>query len=219
MPAAFSSATTASRRMPGGEVDVGDGSRRAACRAPRRRRSAPSPAPSACDQFGRARRASRQAASGSVTRHRSRRDRLTIIAAVAPQMRRSCQGISLEAPLAPRHMRARLERGWRVEQEGERHLEHARHLRLAGRSGRSGGTTPITGVTSIAGAGAVAVDRADHVDRRRRQRDLLLRLAQRGGDRVLAGIDPAAGKGDLARRGGAACRCAGSGSRRARRGR
>ena len=51
----------------------------------------------------------------------------------------------------------------------------------------------------VAGAGAIEIDRADHVDEARSSADLLLGFAQRGGDGVdVAGLAPAAGKGDLA---------------------
>src|SRR3546814_1594765 len=46
---------------------------------------------------------------------------------------------------------------------------------------------------------AIAIGRADHGDARRRQADLLLGFAQRGGGHVgIARIDAPAGKGDLA---------------------
>ncbi len=50
----------------------------------------------------------------------------------------------------------------------------------------------------VAGHGAVRLECADHFDRCGIEQDLLLRLAQRRGDRVFARIDPSAGESDLA---------------------
>ena len=66
---------------------------------------------------------------------------------------------------------------------------------MTGRSGRHRGEH---GGDGVAGDGAIAVDRADHGHGRAWQADLLLRFAQRRLDDRLAGIEPAAGKRDLA---------------------
>ena len=125
--------------------------------------------------------------------------RLTIIAAVAPQMRRSFHSDLEIVPLAALPVDRLLEMVGRFEQEGERHLEDVGHLaRHAARAAVSGGDHAEHRRDLVAGDGAIAVGDADHVDGGARQADLLLRLAQRGGDRaVVVGIDPAAGEGDL----------------------
>ena len=59
--------------------------------------------------------------------------------------------------------------------------------------------TPDHGRDLEAGDGAVEVGGSDHLDRVAGQGDLLLRLAQGGGDGSLVpGVDPAAGEADLA---------------------
>ena len=80
----------------------------------------------------------------------SRRARLTIIAAVAPQIRRPSMLDLVIMPLAARaRRRASRQLMGGVEQVGAAALRTSpRPRRDAARSGRSGGTTPTTGVTS-----------------------------------------------------------------------
>jgi len=87
----------------------------------------------------------------------------------------------------------------RVEEVIERRFEHVRDL--AGvRAERQIGRDDAKHRRDVeAGDGAIGVGDADHLDPGRGQADLLVRLAQSGGDRaVVAGIDAAAGEADLA---------------------
>src|SRR6185295_11328645 len=87
--------------------------------------------------------------------------------------------------------------GAAVEDHAERHLEHAGHLaRIRARNELAIRDDADDRPDDEARPGQELVERADHVDRARLETDFLVRLAQRGLCRSLAGCDAAAGQAD-----------------------
>ncbi len=86
-----------------------------------------------------------------------------------------------------------------VEHVPQRRFEPVCHLARIGHEREVGRDHPEHGGERVARAGDEAVRLADHADLGRVDREFLVRLAQGGGHRVLACLQLAAGKGDLAR--------------------
>ena len=124
--------------------------------------------------------------------------RLTSIPAVAPQMLRPSIGQHEEYPRPPGRFALRAVVVAPVEDVGERHLERLGDLVRVDRQ-RVGRRDDADDRGDLEpGAGDVGVEPADDADELARQADLLLGLAQRGGDGVgILLLDPAAGKRDL----------------------
>jgi hypothetical protein len=102
-------------------------------------------------------------------------------------------------PLHPLHGDAVQLRVGRGQDEGQRHLEDLGHLERVGRGFQGRRQQADEGLDLEAGAADIGVEPADDLDLVPRQADLLLGLAQRRRQRIgIAGIDAAAGKGDLA---------------------
>ncbi len=90
-------------------------------------------------------------------------------------------------------------RGGRVEQDGERKVKIASTSRRVGREVQAVRQQGKHGRDAEPGASHVVRQAAEQFGARRVEPDLLLRLAQRGRfRRGVAGVDPAAGKRDLA---------------------
>ena len=88
----------------------------------------------------------------------------------------------------------------RVEGEGERHLEDLLHLAGVGDGAEAGIDQPDERPDGEARHRLVRVEAAQHLDLAGAERDLLLRLAQRRGERRrVARLLLAAGEGDLPR--------------------
>src|SRR5690349_12936421 len=85
-----------------------------------------------------------------------------------------------------------------VEEVFERHFEHVSDFARLRTNRKSRCHDPDDWRDLESRAGVVAIDGAHDVDECARNADLLLGLAQGGGDRVLARLASAAGKGDLA---------------------